>query len=109
MSNGRIQSKQEFVSRLVKSGGLSSPECAHLEQIQAVTPGSEGCEDCLKIGDRWMHLRLCLTCGYVGCCDSSKNKHASKHFKETGHPLVLSYEPREDWIWCYADEEVFMP
>jgi len=80
--------------------------CTHLDQIkQAITPKTpEGCEECLKIGDSWVHLRLCLTCGHVGCCDSSKNKHATKHFHATNHPIIKSFEPDEDWRWCYVDE-----
>jgi len=79
-------------------------ECTHLEMINEVAPSAEGCEECLQTGDWWVHLRLCLTCGHVGCCDSSPNKHASKHYRETGHPLVESFEPGEDWQWCYVDE-----
>ena len=79
-------------------------ECTHLDSIKEVTPSAEGCEECLQTGDWWVHLRLCLTCGHVGCCDSSPNKHASKHTKETGHPIVESFEPGEDWLWCYIDE-----
>jgi len=62
------------------------------------------CEDCIKTGDTWVHLRLCLICGHVGCCDSSKNKHATKHFKGTTHPLIRSIEPGERWLWCYVDQ-----
>ena len=79
-------------------------ECTHLDRIKTATPNAEGCEECLRSGDWWVHLRLCLTCGHVGCCDSSPNKHASKHAKETGHPIVESFEPGEDWRWCYIDE-----
>jgi uncharacterized UBP type Zn finger protein len=79
--------------------------CTHLSAIRDVKPHSRGCEDCLKIGDTWVHLRLCLTCGHVGCCDSSKNKHASKHWAAVGHPIVRSFERGEDWRWCYPDEE----
>ncbi|BAZ70796.1 MAG: UBP-type zinc finger domain-containing protein [Pelatocladus maniniholoensis HA4357-MV3] len=79
-------------------------ECTHLNQIQAVTSISVGCEECLASGDTWVHLRVCLTCGHVGCCNSSKNKHATKHFHNTGHPLVKSFEPGENWIWCYIDK-----
>ena len=82
-------------------------QCAHLDQIQAVTPNAKGCEDCLATGDRWIHLRLCLTCGHVGCCDSSKNKHATKHYQTTRHPVVQSFEPGETWRWCYA-HQLFM-
>jgi uncharacterized UBP type Zn finger protein len=79
-------------------------QCTHLDQIQDVTPSAQGCEDCLKTGDTWVHLRICLICGHVGCCDSSKNKHATKHFHDTDHPIVQSFEPGEDWRWCYADQ-----
>ncbi|MEM6327482.1 MAG: cation:proton antiporter, partial [Bacteroidota bacterium] len=79
-------------------------ECSHLDHIQEVYPSAQGCEDCLKTGDRWVHLRICMTCGYVGCCDSSPNKHATKHFHETGHPIMKSIEPGERWGWCYVDE-----
>lgn len=79
--------------------------CSHLFEISEVIPNTpNGCEECLKTGDRWVHLRLCVTCGHVGCCDQSKNKHASKHFRSFGHPLVKSFEPGEDWGWCYVDE-----
>ena len=78
--------------------------CTHLDLIRPVTPSAEGCEDCLKIGAPWMHLRLCLTCGHVGCCDSSPNRHARAHYHAAGHPIVQSFEPGEDWQWCYADE-----
>ena len=83
--------------------------CTHLDTIRDVTPSAEGCEDCLRIGSRWMHLRLCLTCGHVGCCDSSPNRHASKHARDASHPLVQSFEPGEDWLWCYVDEVMFEP
>jgi uncharacterized UBP type Zn finger protein len=82
---------------------VSNP-CEHLELINDVEPSADGCTDCLAMGGRWVHLRLCLTCGHVGCCDSSPNKHATAHFHAGGHPLVQSYEPGEDWVWCYADE-----
>lgn len=78
--------------------------CTHTNQIQDVTPHTRGCEECLKSGDSWVHLRLCLTCGHVGCCDSSRNKHATKHFQGTRHPIMRSNEPGENWGWCYIDE-----
>lgn len=78
--------------------------CTHLDQIKAVIPKSEGCADCLALGDTWVHLRVCTTCGYVGCCDDSKNKHAAQHFHATNHPIVKSLEPGEGWNWCYIDE-----
>ena len=79
-------------------------DCTHLDQIQDVKPRTRGCEECLKMGDRWVHLRLCLSCGHVGCCDSSKNKHAMKHFHATTHPIMRSMERGENWGWCYIDE-----
>lgn len=82
--------------------------CSHLSAISNVTPNTpNGCEECLKIGDRWVHLRLCVTCGHVGCCDDSKNRHATKHFHSTNHPMMRSFEPGEDWGWCYIDELFF--
>jgi uncharacterized UBP type Zn finger protein len=78
--------------------------CGHLDQIRKVTPSAKGCEECLKTGDEWVHLRLCLSCGHVGCCDSSKNKHATKHYRGTHHPIIRSFEPGENWQWCYPDE-----
>jgi len=80
--------------------------CAHLDEIREVTPSAAGCEECLQLGDAWVHLRLCLICGHVGCCDNSKNKHAAAHFRATGHPIVRSHEPGEDWRWCYVDERL---
>jgi uncharacterized UBP type Zn finger protein len=81
-----------------------SSECTHLGQIKITETRTDVCEDCVKTGDSWVHLRLCLTCGHVGCCDSSKNKHATKHFHGSRHPLVRSIEPGENWVWCYVDE-----
>jgi len=80
--------------------------CAHLHSVKPVRAHSSGCEECLALGDAWVHLRLCRTCGHVGCCDDSKNKHATKHFHSTGHPIVTSVEPGEHWSWCYVDEMV---
>ena len=82
--------------------------CEHFEQTQPVTPSAEGCEECLAMDDTWVHLRMCLVCGHVGCCDSSKNKHATRHFRGTGHPVVRSFEPGETWGWCYVDE-LYLP
>jgi len=81
--------------------------CPHFDQIYPVTPRANGCEECLTMGERWVHLRLCLTCGHVGCCDDSKNKHASAHFRQTHHPLLRSFEPGETWGWCFVDEAFF--
>ena len=80
-------------------------ECAHLDQITVDVPDQvEGCEDCLASGSSWVHLRVCRACGKVGCCDSSPNRHASAHAAESGHPIITSLEPGEDWSWCYVDE-----
>ena len=85
-------------------------QCAHLDQVRDVEPRTpQGCEECLANGSRWVHLRLCLTCGHVGCCDSSPNRHATKHFLATGHPLVRSFEPGEDWAWCYGEQLFLQP
>lgn len=82
--------------------------CTHLGDLEVnAAPGTEGCVDCLAIGGRWVHLRRCLACGHVGCCDSSPNRHATAHFHTAGHPLVQSFEPGEDWIWCYVDDVAF--
>ncbi len=87
---------------------VADVNCTHLDQIEITPPDSyAGCEDCLKIGGRWLHLRLCLTCGNVGCCDSSPNQHASKHAAEAEHAIVRSAEPGEDWCWCYVDQVMF--
>jgi uncharacterized UBP type Zn finger protein len=84
--------------------------CTHLSSVRPVearTPG--GCEECLASGGRWVHLRLCLACGHVGCCDSSPGRHATRHFETKGHPLIRSFEPGEDWRWCYVDRVVLPP
>lgn len=86
---------------------MSETACSHWENAADVTPSSDGCEDCLKIGATWVNLRLCMSCGHVGCCDSSPNRHATAHFLSTSHPLIRSYEPGQDWWWCYLDEVGF--
>ena len=83
---------------------MSQSSCSHLDQVRHVKPGAAVCEECVTMNDRWVHLRMCLTCGQVGCCDSSKNKHATKHFHATSHPIIRSIEPGEKWRWCYVDE-----
>ena len=83
---------------------LMSDECTHADAIRDVTPSALGCEECLKIGSPWVHLRLCRTCGHVGCCDNSPNRHATKHFHKTRHPIIEGYDPPEGWGWCYVDE-----
>jgi hypothetical protein len=84
-------------------------ECTHLDQITVARPEQfEGCEDCLAIGGRWVHLRVCRSCGKVGCCDSSPNRHATKHARSTDHPIVSSLEPGENWSYCYPDDLAFV-
>jgi len=83
-----------------------SPRCRHTGQARAVSPGSAGCEECLALGETWVHLRVCMSCGHVGCCDSSKNRHARRHWEQERHPIVKSAEPGEDWAWCFEDEVV---
>ena len=78
--------------------------CGHLDQIHEVTASADGCEDCLQMGSSWVHLRLCMTCGHVGWCDSSPNRHARAHFRSSGHPIIRTFEPGENWGWCYVDE-----
>jgi hypothetical protein len=86
------------------------PTCSHLDQITIIDlPESiEGCEDCLAMGARWVHLRMCQSCGHIACCDSSPNRHATAHSKESGHPVVRSAEDGEDWSWCYVDNVAFV-
>ena len=78
--------------------------CPHVNALKPVPPRVKGCEECLQIGSPWVHLRLCLSCGHVGCCDSSPNRHATKHFHVTEHPVVASFEPGERWAWCYVEQ-----
>jgi uncharacterized UBP type Zn finger protein len=83
-------------------------KCTHLGQINKnVKPSANGCEECLKAGDEWVELRICMICGHVGCCNNSKNKHATKHFLTSGHSIIRAY-PDEGWAWCYVDE-VYLP
>jgi uncharacterized UBP type Zn finger protein len=83
---------------------MSAYGCSHKGTIRDVEPRTpDGCEECLASGDHWVHLRLCLSCGHVGCCDSSKNRHATRHFHDTGHPIIRSFEPGEEWAWCFID------
>lgn len=85
-------------------------QCGHLDQVRKVKPRTpKGCEECLKSNMQWLHLRLCLSCGHVGCCDNSPGKHATKHFHETRHPVLKSLEPGEDWGWCFVDNLMLEP
>lgn len=81
--------------------------CEHVAGLVAVKPSSDGCEDCLKIGGRWLHLRLCENCGHIGCCDQSPNRHATKHFQSSGHPIIKSFQPDEEWGYCYIDDAFY--
>jgi len=83
----------------------SPPACEHLDLIQEVEPNGTGCGECLAVGDTWVHLRLCLTCGNIGCCEQSKNTHARKHYFASEHPIIRSLEPGETWRWCYPDSQ----
>ncbi|WP_236825512.1 MULTISPECIES: cation:proton antiporter [unclassified Blastococcus] len=91
-------------------GETMASSCTHLDTVRQVEPKTpEGCEECLEIGDTWVHLRLCLNCGHVGCCDDSKNKHAAAHFREEDHPVIQSLEPEESWRWCFVDKILIDP
>lgn len=96
----------ELLFRLRYRDAGKKNSCTHRDLIREVTPSAQGCKDCLKIGDTWVHLRICKICGYVGCCDDSKNKHATKHFHVTGHPIMQSFEPGESWMWCFVDKVI---
>lgn len=89
---------------------MENGPCQHIDQIKVTADrdGVKGCEDCLKINGRWVHLRMCLTCGKIGCCDNSPNRHATRHFRETQHAIIQSVEPGETWVYCYHDQ-VTMP
>jgi uncharacterized UBP type Zn finger protein len=89
---------------------MERPLCSHLDTVRVMDLPEPlvGCEECLTIGAAWVHLRMCLSCGKVGCCDQSPNRHATAHFHEVGHPLIRSAEPGEDWTWCYLDEVAFV-
>jgi len=85
-------------------------QCKHLAQVRVVEPKTpDGCEECLASGDEWVHLRLCLECGHVGCCDDSPNRHATKHFHKTNHPVMRSFEPGEDWGFCFVENLFIEP
>ena len=83
---------------------MADQTCTHGAFLRRVVPSAKGCEECLKIGSRWLHLRLCRACGHVGCCDDSPHRHATAHFHATGHPIIEGYDPPEGWGWCYVDE-----
>lgn len=106
----RRQSLPTWVTAADASGAPTRATCRHLDMIRDVVPSTTlGCEDCLREGTAWVHLRECLTCGHIGCCDSSPRRHARAHWLKTDHPIVRSFEPGEDWGWCYADELFLVP
>ncbi|HEX8329439.1 MAG TPA: UBP-type zinc finger domain-containing protein [Hymenobacter sp.] len=81
--------------------------CQHLAALTQLTPAAEYvCPECVALGDDWVHLRACQECGHIGCCDNSKNKHATRHYMATKHPVIASAEPGERWLWCYVDEDM---
>jgi uncharacterized UBP type Zn finger protein len=94
---------------MVRDGGSSVNNCQHLWVTSSPLPSADGCEECLRIGSEWVHLRMCMTCGHVGCCDYSPNKHASAHFHQSDHPVIRSFQPGESWLWCYPDEIGYDP
>lgn len=85
---------------------IISKECEHLSNFSLIKPKERICKKCIEMGDTWVHLRVCQTCGEINCCDSSKNQHATKHYHQTGHPVVISGEPGENWAWCYQDQQL---
>lgn len=87
-----------------RNPGREQPRCPHDGRVQAITPQAQGCQECLDSGEAWVNLRLCLTCGHVGCCDSSPNKHATKHYHKTGHAVIQTLEPGQNWCWCYEHQ-----
>lgn len=97
----------EFLLRLAFTGEAGDRPCSHLDQIKVTEPPTDVCQDCVDSDDVWPVLRMCLVCGYVGCCDTSKNRHMAQHYRETGHPIFRSINRDEGWIWCYADDAFF--
>lgn len=97
------QSPLDEVRRVVFQRSFAHRECTHLDTVQESSPRPGPCNDCVREGTRTVHLRMCLTCGVVACCDSSPGRHARRHHEQTGHPLIRSVEPGEEWVWCYLD------
>ncbi len=100
--NRRIDPEQD----LSLAGNPAAAGCTHAEAVRTVRASGPGCQECLATGGYWVHLRVCMTCGHIGCCDSSPGRHATAHYHETEHPIVRSVEPGETWGWCYVDEAV---
>jgi Zn-finger in ubiquitin-hydrolases and other protein len=107
----RIDSVPEFLTSvtrgIARGHNARMSTCSHLDAIADVAPSGNGCMECLALGMTWVHLRRCTSCGHIGCCDNSQGRHATGHFHGTSHPLIQSYEPGEDWYWCYVDDVAF--
>ena len=101
---GRRAGIRHLLYRLVFTGRLRAKPCAHLHLIQVVEPATHVCADCVTLGDTWPALRMCMVCGYIGCCNDAQNQHALKHYQATGHPIMRSIERGDDWMWCYVDK-----
>ena len=93
--------------QMIFTGQAELKSCSHLEHIKVTEPRTDVCEDCVELGDVWPALRMCMTCGYIGCCDTSKNKHMKQHYESTGHGLFRSIRMDEGWMWCYEDNALF--
>jgi uncharacterized UBP type Zn finger protein len=107
MNSERMKTIERRIRLFAEPTSAEKEACSHLTQLQMVTPNSDVCEQCIELGDTWVNLRLCMTCGQVGCCDDSKNQHASKHHHASSHPIIMSYQPNEEWLWCYVDGVLF--
>lgn len=97
----------EIILKIVFTGQVKEKECSHFDMVKVTEPAVDVCQDCVALGDIWPGLRMCLTCGYVGCCDTAKNKHMKEHFEKSGHPLIRSIRLEESWAWCYEDDAFF--
>jgi len=104
-----METASASTARALSYGENTAQSCSHLGSIELVDPPAQiaGCEECLELGMQWVHLRMCQSCGHVGCCDNSPGKHATAHYEQTAHPVIRSVEPGEDWSWCYVDEAMF--
>jgi uncharacterized UBP type Zn finger protein len=99
-----------LVLRRMWTGAFRRTPCAHLETVRPITADTNVCQECVELGDTWPALRLCMTCGHVGCCEKAKNQHALRHYEATGHPIVLAYRERGmHWMWCYVDKALLDP
>jgi len=108
MLDDRMYELPSWIASLMQADPDRAQKCGHIDTIHTTTPTSNGCEACLESGDTWVHLRACLSCGTVGCCEDSKNQHAKKHAQSSNHPLVMSIEPGEQWFYCYPDDLLFI-